>query len=109
MSVSSGGISFNLHGQCYFSFPIKILNKSEIELIWSPNADCVFSPGLWEDYGVSKPPEEGKPFAKYTFKNNQLKVDYYYPDWVKKYNYSEVFGETTYDFNYHYFNGNSGF
>lgn len=76
-----------------------------MELIWSPSADCKFSPGLWENYGADKLPEIGKPFAKYTYKKNKLFVQYYYPDWVKKYAYSEIFSNS-YDINYHYLNGN---
>ncbi|WP_299601433.1 SH3 domain-containing protein [uncultured Aquimarina sp.] len=105
INIGEEGILFRVHGQCYISYPIKILNNNQIELIWSPSVDCKFSSGLWEDYGADRSPEIGKPFAKYTYKNNKLFVEYYYPDWVKKYSNSEIF-RSSYDINYHYLNGN---
>lgn len=105
ISIGEEGILFKIHGQYYISYPIKIINKDEVELIWSPSVDCKFHPGLWEDYGADKSPEIGKPFAKYTYKKNKLFVQYYYSDWVNKYANSEIFSNS-YELNYHYLNGN---
>lgn len=87
-NIHKSCIVYFLHGQCAYSYPIKIINENEVELIWAPDADCVFDAGLSENFSLEKTkvPEVGKPFAKYTYdKGDKLKIEYYYPEWVKKY------------------------
>ncbi|AUC76280.1 SH3 domain-containing protein [Olleya sp. Bg11-27] len=96
MSISNKGITYSLHAQCYYVYPVKIINENEVELIWSQDMDCVFDSGLADTYDSIKNPENGKPFAKFTLHGDTLKATYYYPEWVQKYNenYPAIFKET---------------
>ncbi|WP_108866816.1 SH3 domain-containing protein [Aquimarina aquimarini] len=85
LSIHKNAITYELHGQCHYSFPTKVLNKKDVELIWDYNADCVFDSQLSNDFGLQKPPVVGKPFAKYSLEGRVLKVTYYYKEWVKAY------------------------
>ncbi len=101
VSISKNAIVYKLHGQCYYTYPVKIISETEVELIWSQDGDCVFLSGLDEDFALIISPEKGKPFAKFTLDGDTLKASYYYPDWVKEYNqkYPAIFSET-YTLNY---------
>lgn len=92
IGISMTQISFYIHGQCIYTFPTKIINKNEVELIWSPDGDCVFDAGFYDDFGIKNVPEVGKPFAKYTLNSEILTVTYYYPEWAKKYSEEYAFG-----------------
>lgn len=103
MSISRNEIVVHLHGQCAYTYPVKIISDTEVELIWSQDGDCVFDSGLSDSFGMKNVPVVGKPFAKLTWKGNTLKATYYYPEWTKKYNdkYPAIFLDT-YDLNYSY-------
>ena len=85
ISISRANVTFYIHGQCIYSFLTKIINDNEVELIWSPNGDCVFDAGFYNDFGLTNVPEIGKPFAKYTLNGETLSVTYYYPEWTNTY------------------------
>ncbi|WP_264748306.1 hypothetical protein [Chryseobacterium kimseyorum] len=85
LHISKDGLGFEYHGQCMYFYPIKKLNKTEFEMIWTKEMDCSFDNGVNDTFGLKKVPEIGKPFAKYKLKNNILYAEYYYKDWVKKY------------------------
>ncbi|GGX34662.1 SH3 domain-containing protein [Aquimarina muelleri] len=85
LSIHKNSITYELHGQCHYSFPTKILNENEVELIWDYDADCVFDSQLSNNFGLQKRPILGRPFAKYSLEGRILKVTYYYKEWVKIY------------------------
>jgi hypothetical protein len=85
LHISKDGLGFEYHGQCIYFYPIKKLNETEFEMIWTKEMDCSFDNGVDDTFGLKKVPEIGKPFAKYKLKNNILYAEYYYKDWVKKY------------------------
>ncbi|SNR13944.1 conserved protein of unknown function [Tenacibaculum jejuense] len=93
MGISKKGIVLRLHGQCHYTYPVKVISDTEVELIWSQDMDCKFKSGLGDDFGLQHVPEKGKPFAKFTWKGDTLDAKYYYPEWIKKYNenYPAVF------------------
>ncbi|PTD16085.1 hypothetical protein [Flavobacterium columnare] len=81
-------LSYLFHEQCAYSFPIKILNENQVELIWGfKTRDCVYDVFFNETFNLpqNKIPQIGKPFSKYSVENNTLKVTYYYDEWIKKY------------------------
>lgn len=86
--INSDNISYLFHEQCAYSFPIKILAKNQVELIWGYlGRDCVYDVFFEDTFGLPKDkiPQNGKPFSKYTLENDVLKVTYYYNDWLKLY------------------------
>jgi hypothetical protein len=85
IDINSNQIAILYHGQCAGFYPMKILSKNEVELIWANEMDCVFNVGTDNDYGLANAPAVGKPFAKYTLKGKILHAEYYYKEWVKKY------------------------
>ncbi|WP_075340589.1 SH3 domain-containing protein [Tenacibaculum agarivorans] len=101
LRISKQGIIIELHSQCYYTYPVKIISDTEVELIWSQDMDCKFKSGLSDNFDLQNVPEKGKPFAKYVWKGDTLKATYYYPEWIKKYNdnYPAIFRDT-YNLNY---------
>ncbi|MDR6969545.1 hypothetical protein J2X31_003578 [Flavobacterium arsenatis] len=94
--VGETSLIYFYHGQCAYDYPIKKINETEFEMIWAKEMDCVFDNGVNETFGLKKVPEIGKPFAKYTLKNNILYAEYYYKEWVEKYSkqiQNEVFAD----------------
>ncbi len=85
INISKNAIDYQLHGQCQYTYPTKVISENEIELIWAYDADCVFDSQLDNDFGLQKHPIKEEPFAKYTLEGRILKVTYYYPEWVKTY------------------------
>lgn len=85
LNIGQNNLAFEYHGQCVYFYPIKKLNDTEFEMIWAKDMDCKFDNGTSNNFGLKNTPQIGKAFAKYTLKDNILKVDYYYKDWVKKY------------------------
>ena len=86
--ISKDQINYIFQGQCAYSFPVKILNENEVELIWGyTGRDCVFDVFFDENFGLPKEkiPKKGQPFSKYTIENNTIKVTYYYNEWLEKY------------------------
>ena len=97
-SVDDTSLNFEYHGQCMYSYPIKKINETEFEMIWSRDMDCSFDNGTDKKFGLKNVPEIGKPFAKFSLKNNILAVDYYYKDWIKKYSQEVQEGVFTSEF-----------
>lgn len=88
IQITIKDISYLFHGQCIYSFPVKILNENEAELIWGHKGrDCVYEVFFDETFGLSEKeiPQEGKPFAKYKLENEMIKVSYYFEEWVERY------------------------
>ena len=85
MHVGKDGVAFEYHGQCMYMYPIKKINDTEFEMIWSRDMDCNFDNGTAKTFDLKNILVVGKPFAKYTLKNNILYAEYYYKEWVKKY------------------------
>jgi hypothetical protein len=86
--INNDNISYLFHGQCAYSFPVKILNDNEAELIWGYiGRDCVYEVLFDETFDLPKDkiPQKGKPFSKYTLENDVVKVTYYYDEWLKMY------------------------
>ena len=86
--INSNNVSYLFHGQCVYSFSVKVLNDNEVELIWGyKGRDCVYDVLFDETFGLPKDkiPQNGKPFSKYTLENDILKVTYYYNDWLNMY------------------------
>lgn len=86
--INNENISCLFHEQCAYSFPIKVLSKNEVELIWGYlSRDCVYDVLFEDTFGLPKDkvPQNGKPFSKYTLENDIVKVTYYYNDWLKLY------------------------
>ncbi|WP_136667871.1 hypothetical protein [Flavobacterium sp. H122] len=86
--ITIDNIFYLFHGQCLYTFPVKILNDNEVELIWGYiGRDCVYDVLFDETFDLPKDkiPQNGKPFSKYTLENNVVKVTYYYNEWLKKY------------------------
>ena len=79
--INRNQINYLFHGQCVYSFPVKILNENEVELVWGyKGRDCVYDVLFDETFNLPKGkiPQKGKPFSKYTIENNTIKVTYYY-------------------------------
>lgn len=85
LHIGDDGLAFEYHGQCMYFYPIRKISKTEFEMIWAREMDCKFDNGTNETFGLKKVPVIGKPFAKFTLRNNVLQATYYYPEWVKKY------------------------
>lgn len=86
--INRDEINYLFHGQCVYSFPVKILNENEVELVWGyKGRDCVYDVLFDETFDLPKGkiPQKGKPFSKYTIENNTIKVTYYYNEWLEKY------------------------
>lgn len=86
LDVGETSLNYWYHGQCIYFYPVKKISNTVFEMIWARDMDCRFDNGTDETFGVKKTPEIGKPFAKYTLKNNILYAEYYYKEWVEKYN-----------------------
>ncbi len=85
LHIGDSSLAFLYHGQCVYFYPVRKLSPTRFEMIWAQERDCVFDNGTGESYGLRVAPEVGKPFAVYQLENNRLKVTYYYPEWIKKY------------------------
>lgn len=85
MHVGKEGVAFEYHGQCMYFYPVKKISITEFEMIWSRDMDCKFDNGTANTFDLKNSPIIGKPFAKYTLKNNILYADYYYKEWVTAY------------------------
>ena len=74
--INRNQINYLFHGQCVYSFPVKILNENEVELVWGyKGRDCVYDVLFDETFNLPKGkiPQKGKPFSKYTIENNTIK------------------------------------
>ncbi|WP_136668040.1 hypothetical protein [Flavobacterium sp. H122] len=85
LNISETTLAYEYHGQCVYFYPVKKISDTEFEMIWARNMDCKFDNGTDKTFGLKHFPEIGKPFAKYTLKNNILYTEYYYKEWVEKY------------------------
>lgn len=85
LNIGDESLAFEYHGQCVYFYPIRKISATEFEMIWAREMDCKFDNGTAETFGLKNVPVIGKPFAKFTLKNNVLQATYYYPEWVKKY------------------------
>ena len=73
--INRNQINYLFHGQCVYSFPVKILNENEVELVWGyKGRDCVYDVLFDETFNLPKGkiPQKGKPFSKYTIENNTI-------------------------------------
>lgn len=73
------------HGQCVYFYPIRKIDLQTVEMIWDRDMDCKFDNGTNQAFGLKRVPEKGKPFAKFTLRDNMLHADYYYKEWVQQY------------------------
>ncbi len=75
------------HGQCLYHY-FTYSNPDTILQIWSYKTDCLLDMDFLEkSYGLKDYPKSRDGFAMYTLHNDTtLKVDYGYPEWVKKVN-----------------------
>lgn len=85
LSIGETSLAFLYHGQCVYFYPVKKLSNAEFEMIWARDMDCKFDNGTAETFNLKEVPEIGKPFAKFTLKNNTLQAVYYYKKWVAAY------------------------
>lgn len=85
LSISEKRISFKYHGQCVYYYPIQVISKQEVILIWSNNMDCEFDNGTSQTFGLKEHPVIGKPFARYTLEAGVLYTEYFYKEWIEKY------------------------
>eukprot|EP01133_Synstelium_polycarpum_P011792 gene11792-13752_t len=85
LNIGKTSMAFEYHGQCVYFYPIKKISDTEFEMIWARDMDCKFDNGTNETFGLTKVPQSGKPFAKFSLKNKVLYVRYYYKEWVEKY------------------------
>jgi hypothetical protein len=86
--ITTDNITYLFNGQCIYAFSVKILNDTEVELIWGEiGMDCVNDMQFNETFGLSKEliPQKGKPFAKYSLEKEVVTVTYYYKEWVESY------------------------
>lgn len=76
------------HGQCQYEHFIYKTSDSTIVLLWAYRPDCISDMSFLESsHGLSQAPKPNRDFATYTLENDStLRVDYKYPDWVKKVN-----------------------
>lgn len=97
LSVGNRYLGFWYHGQCIYFYPIHKISDNTFDLIWADDMDCKFDNGTRNTFNLKNFPVVGKPFARYTVKNNSLNVKYYYEQWVKRYAskiQDDVFSET---------------
>lgn len=97
LNVGDDSLAFEYHGQCVYFYPVKKISDTEFEMIWARDMDCKFDNGTDKTFGLKNAPQIGKPFAKFSVKDNRLNVVYYYKDWVEKYTekvQDEVFTES---------------
>lgn len=85
MEIGNSSLILFYHGQCAYNYPIRKLTETSFEMIWSRDMDCKFDNGTANTFELTEVPVIGKPFAKFSYQNNILYVEYYYKDWVKKY------------------------
>lgn len=84
---------YQFHGQCYYWLFTNhyYTGADKIELLWTYKKDCLFEPkSLQSSNGIRKYPKIGDSFCEYTLVNDSvMKVEYKFPEWVKKVNKSE--------------------
>lgn len=85
-------IFFDINKSCGFITPINIINDTTFEVVWDYSLDCIYQIGLEKDFNLTKVPETGKAFAKYTLVDKNIIVEYYYPEWVEAYTDNELWG-----------------
>lgn len=85
LNIGETSLAYEYHGQCVYFYPVKKISDTEFEMIWARDVDCKFDNGTSETFGLADVPKIGKPFAKYTLKDNILYATYYYREWVKSY------------------------
>ncbi|SHE49198.1 hypothetical protein [Pedobacter caeni] len=86
LSIGETSLAFEYHGQCVYFYPVRKISDTEFEMIWAREMDCKFDNGTGNSFGLLKGvPEIGKPFAKFSLKDNILKADFYYKTWVRNY------------------------
>lgn len=86
--IDKDNMTYLFNGQCIYAFDVKIINDNEVELIWGATGmDCTSDMQFAKTFGLSKNliPQKGKPFAKYSLKNNVINVTYYYKEWIDAY------------------------
>ncbi|ADV51245.1 DUF3828 domain-containing protein [Cellulophaga sp. E16_2] len=86
--ITTDNLTYLFNGQCIYAFSVKILNDTEVELIWGEiGMDCANDMQFNETFGLSKEliPQKGKPFAKYSLEKEVVNVNYYYENWVNLY------------------------
>ncbi len=85
---NEGEITYHYLGQCSFDYPLKTFNN-EIIMYWDIKSGCVYNVYsiFRNNFGLSRTPKVGKPFAKLRIIDSELlMIDYYYPEWVKRFN-----------------------
>lgn len=88
LNIGENSLAFEYHGQCVYFYPVRKISDTEFEMIWARDMDCKFDNGTSQSFGLSKEkevPEIGRPFARFTLKNNILNADFYYKTWVRRY------------------------
>ncbi len=84
---------YQFHGQCLYWFFTNHYHTGtdKIELLWAYKTDCVLDMKfLRNSNGVKKYPKNGDSFCEYSLVNDSvMKVDYKFPEWVKKINETE--------------------
>lgn len=82
---------FGFLGQCIYEFPIKIENDKSLIVYWDTDGDCVFESGLENKFGLAKRPRAGDKFMSLKLANDStLKVKYFFPEWVGKFNQHQL-------------------
>ncbi|EFK56603.1 hypothetical protein ACFU8T_09570 [Sphingobacterium spiritivorum] len=97
LNIGESSLAFEYHGQCVYFYPVRKISDTEFEMIWERDVDCKFDNGTTETFGLQEVPQIGKPFARFTLKDNILYATYYYKPWVKAYSQKvqeNVFTET---------------
>lgn len=82
---------FGFLGQCIYEFPVKIENDKLLIVYWDIIEDCVFESGLKNKFGLVKYPRIGDKFMSLKLANDStLKVKYFFPEWIHKFNQHQL-------------------
>ncbi|MCL2131395.1 MAG: hypothetical protein FWH36_02910 [Lentimicrobiaceae bacterium] len=82
-----GKVTFDYNFSCGFWYKTQIIDNKKIVFIWDYNLDCKYDSGIRKGFGLSRKPIKGKLFGEFVLVNDTLlKVNYYYPEWVKQFN-----------------------
>lgn len=86
LNFSKGEVDFPFSASCGILLPTLIVSDKRIIFFWDySKLSCTYDIGLRKTFGLTHIPVENEPFGEFILVNDTLlKVNYYYPEWVKR-------------------------
>lgn len=83
--IDKNKLNYFYHMQCIYEYNYEISGDSII-MKWGLNGDCVFDRELNKTFRNIYTPKVNQAFASITLKNDTLRFNYIYKDWVNQMN-----------------------